>query len=96
VQFFGIYLPGGGWNIGSAPILSYDHESDEWTIPVNFAFGKTVIINGRPWKFAMELNYYVDQPDAFGPEWMIGFNIAPVVQNKLANWFKLKIRRNDG
>jgi len=36
----------------------------------------------------MELNYYVDQPDAVGPEWMIGFNIAPVVQNKLANWFK--------
>jgi len=36
----------------------------------------------------MEINYYVDQPDAFGPEWMIGFNIAPVVQNKLANWFK--------
>ncbi len=56
VQFFGIYLPGGGWNIGSAPILSYDHESEEWTIPVNFAFGKTVIIKGRPWKLALEIN----------------------------------------
>ncbi len=88
VQVFGVYLPGGGWNMGSVPIISYDHEGEEWTIPINFGFGKTVIINGRPWKFAMEINYYVDQPDAFGPEWMIGFNIAPVVQNKLANWFK--------
>jgi len=88
VQFFGIYLPGGGWNMGSVPLISYDHESEEWTIPINLGFGKTVILNGRPWKFGMEINYYVDQPDAFGPEWMIGFNIAPVVQNKLANWFK--------
>ena len=26
--------------------------------------------------------------DAFGPEWMIGFNISPVVENSLVNWFK--------
>jgi len=26
--------------------------------------------------------------DAIAPKWMVGFNIAPVVQNKLANWFK--------
>jgi hypothetical protein len=30
---------------------------EEWTLPVNFAFGKTVIIKGRPWKFSLELNY---------------------------------------
>jgi hypothetical protein len=88
IQIFGTYLPGGGWNYGSSPIITFDHISDQWTIPLNFTFGKTVIWNKRPWKLSMELNYYVDQADAFGPQWMIGFNVAPVVENVLASWFK--------
>jgi hypothetical protein len=87
-QLFYTYLPGGGWNVGTTPILSYDHESNDWTIPLNFTFGKTIIWNGRPWKLSAELNYFVEQPDAFGPEWLIGFNVAPVVENVLARWFK--------
>jgi hypothetical protein len=35
----------------------------------------------------MEVNYYVEQPDAFGPVWFIGFNVAPVVENALAKVF---------
>jgi len=88
VQLFGTFLPGGGWNIGSSPIMSFDHEPDEWTIPLNFTFGKTVIWNKRAWKLSMELNYYVEQPEAFGPKWMIGFNAAPVVDNIFARWFE--------
>jgi hypothetical protein len=85
---FGTYLPGGGWNVGSSPIMSYDHEIEEWSIPINFTFGKTVIMNDRPWKLSMEINYFVEQPDAFGPEWFIGLNVTPVVENALASWFK--------
>jgi len=88
INAFATILPGGGWNFGTAPIMSYDHENSQWTLPINFIFGKTVIWNGRPWKLGMEVNYYVDQPDAFGPEWMIGLNISPVVENVFANWFK--------
>ncbi|ARN74374.1 hypothetical protein [Oceanicoccus sagamiensis] len=88
MQLFGILLPGGGWNYGSTPIFSYDHETEEWTAPLNFTFGKTVINNGRPWKLSVEVNYYVESPDLFGPEWMIGLSIAPVVENGLAGWFK--------
>jgi hypothetical protein len=36
----------------------------------------------------MEINYYIEQPDAFGPDWMIGINITPVVENILVSWFK--------
>ena len=32
-----------------------------------------------PVKFELEANYYVEQPDAFGPDWMVGINITPVV-----------------
>jgi hypothetical protein len=87
LQLFGTYLPGGGWNVGTSPILSYDHNSDQWTIPLNFTFGKTVIWNGRPWKLSAEINYFIESSDAFGPEWFIGFNVAPVVENVLARWF---------
>ena len=88
MQVFGTYLPGGGWNVGTAPIMSDDHIRHEWTIPLNFQFGKTIIASGRPWKLSMEVNYFVEQAEALGPEWMIGFNVSPVVKNVLASWFK--------
>jgi len=34
------------------------------------------------------LNYYVARPDAFGPQWMIGVNITPVVPNVIDQWIK--------
>ena len=88
LQVFAVYLPGGGWSVASAPIITHDYENDVTTLPINFAVGKTLKLNGRPWKFAIEFNYYVDQNKNFGPDWMIGINIAPVVENQIANWFK--------
>ena len=88
VQLFGTILPGGGWNFGTSPIITYDWETDQATIPINFNFGKTIIRGSTPWKLSMEINYYIEQADAFGPEWMIGFNISPVVKNGLVDWFK--------
>lgn len=87
-QLFGVYLPGGGWNVGSSPILTYDHEAEEWSIPLNVTVGKTVILNGRPWKIGIEINYFVQHADVFGPEWFFGVNIAPVVENVFASWLK--------
>ena len=68
--------------------MNYDHNTNDWTIPINLQFGKTIIANGRPWKLAMELNYHVEQPDLFGPDLMIGFSVTPVVKNRIASWFK--------
>ncbi len=88
VQIFAVYLPGGGWSVASGPIMSYDHEANQATIPLNLAVGKTVIFNGRPWKLAIEANYFIEKDDRFGPDFMIGINIAPVMKNELINWFK--------
>jgi hypothetical protein len=88
MNLFYVFLPGGGWNIGTAPIMTYDHESDEATIPINLNAGKTVILGGRPWKIGAEVNYFVDSPDTFAQEWFVGFNISPVVENGLVSWFK--------
>ena len=88
IQLFGTIIPGGGWNYGTNPIITYDWITDQATIPVNFNFGKTVIWGGSPWKMSMEVNYYIEQADEFGPEWMVSFNVTPVVENKLVEWFK--------
>jgi hypothetical protein len=58
-------------------------------VPLQINAGKTVVWNGRLWKLSVELNYYVEKPDAFGPTWMLGLNIAPVVKNGLAGLFGL-------
>lgn len=89
ITAFYVHLPGGGWNYGTGPIMSYDWNAEQWTIPLQFNVGKTVMLNGRPWKFNAEVNYYVEKPDVFGPEWMIAFNITPVVKNGLSKWFGL-------
>jgi hypothetical protein len=87
VNIFFAYLPGGGWNVGSYPIISYDWASEQWTVPMSLAVGKTVVMGGRPWKLQADFNYFLEQGDAFGPDWSISFNITPVVTNKLAEWF---------
>ncbi len=88
IQPIGVYLPGGGWSVGSAPAITHNWETDDWTVPLNFNFSKTVTLGGRPWKFGLEFNYYVEQPDAFGPEFLVEFKITPVVENMLANLFR--------
>jgi len=88
LQLFLKFLPGGGWSIGPTPIMNYDWKSSEWTIPLNLAASKTHMFGAVPVKLEVELNYYVEQPDAFGPEWMLSFNITPVVPNFIGRWVK--------
>ena len=82
--------PGKGWNIGSTPIMDYNWESGEWTIPLQFSVRKTVAIGKTPVQLELEINYYIDQPDAFGPKWMVGLNITPVVDNVINDWIRGK------
>ncbi len=88
IQPTGVYLPGGGWSVGSSPAITHNWETDDWTVPLNITFSKTMTLGGRPWKFGLDFNYYVEQPDAFGPEFLVEFKITPVVENALANLFK--------
>lgn len=90
LQLFLKFLPGGGWSYGSAPIMNYDWKAEEWTIPLNVTVDKTVILGKMPLKIGLELNYYVEQPDLFGPEWMIGLSFTPVVPNFIEGWIRGK------
>jgi len=90
IQLLLKYLPGGGWSVGTTPIMNYDWKSEDWTIPLNLVAGKTVMFGNTPVKLELEINYYVEQPDAFGPQWMLGFNATPVVTNVIEKWVRGK------
>ncbi len=64
------------------------HETDESTVPLNFNFGKTLILGGRSWKVGAEFNYFAEQLNVLGQDWFIGINITLVEQNPFASWFK--------
>lgn len=88
LQLFMRYLPGRAWNVGTSPIMNYDWKTEELTVPLNLSVSKTVKFGKTPVKLELEANYYVEQPDAFGPKWMIGFNITPVVPNIIDRWIR--------
>ena len=90
-QYFYAYGLGKGWQIASSPIITYDWNADSdeaWTVPLGLGLAKTTSIGGRHWKFQAQVQYFVEQPDAFGPEWLLKFTVTPVVQNKLIGLFK--------
>ncbi|WP_051251636.1 hypothetical protein [Psychrilyobacter atlanticus] len=80
-QVFCMKFLGEGWGVGSTPKFAYDWENEQWDVPINATITKTAIINGRPWKFDLEVNYYLEQNELYGNEWMISINVAPVVSN---------------
>lgn len=90
IQPFAVFLPGGGWSVGTAGICSYDWENDQWTVPLQLQVSRTVKVGKMPLKIALEGNYYVEKSDALGPDWMFGLNITPVVPNIFANWLGLQ------
>ena len=71
-----------GWQIAGSPTFSYNHKADSdnnFTFPLAIGVQKTIIINGRPWKFGVQYWHYLESPDLFGPDWQIRLNVSPVV-----------------
>ncbi|MGF1752777.1 transporter [Vibrio makurazakiensis] len=87
LQLFYVKIIGGGWTLGSSPMMSYDWNNDQAEIPINVNVSKTVVMGGKPWKLGFEANYYVEKDEKTRPDFMIGFNVSPVVNNALADLF---------
>jgi hypothetical protein len=70
------------WQLFTAPAWSYNHELDgeKLTLPVGGGLSKTVMVGERIYKFSFQYWNYVVSPDAFGPEHLVRFTIAPVVK----------------
>jgi hypothetical protein len=42
IQPIATYLPGGGWNGGTSPMITYDAIENQWAVPVNLSVCKAV------------------------------------------------------
>jgi len=83
-QYFYAIGLGDGWQIASGPNFSYDWEADSdqaWTLPVGFGVAKTTALGNTKVKFQGQVQYFVEQPDAFGPDLLFKFTITPVIKN---------------
>jgi len=70
-------------NIGFSPNIRYNWEPDSkderLSLPIGIGFDTMVKLGPIPAKFGLEYQYYVEQPDAFGPQWLVRFILSPVV-----------------
>ena len=83
-QYFYALGMGNGWQIASGPNFAYDWKADNdeaFTFPVGIGVAKTTKFGAMPVKLQAQVQYYVEQPDAFGPQWLLKFTVTPVVKN---------------
>lgn len=66
-------------NIGVAPNIQYNWETDELSLPVGMGIDTLIKIGKLPVKIGAEVYYYVKQDDDFGPEWQLRLLFVPVL-----------------
>ena len=80
-QYFYTYNLKNAWQIQAQPTWSYNHEAEgeKWTFPLGIGIAKTTAVGKTPLKFSLQYWHYIEQSDAFGPDYQIRFQVAPVV-----------------
>ncbi len=86
-QYFIAIGLGSGWQFSTSPNFAYDWETSDLTFPVGAGIAKTTHIGKIPLKIQVEAQYYVEQTDAFGPEWLFKFTFTPVINNPILALF---------
>ena len=83
IQYVAFYRLTDSTNIGfGSPNITADWDADSenrWKIPVGIGFNTTSKIGKLPVKWGLELHYYVEKPDNFGPEWNLRLVFSPVI-----------------
>jgi hypothetical protein len=83
-QYFYAYGLGKGWQIAASPIVTYDWHADSdeaLTLPLGIGVAKTTLVGSMPFKFQLQIQKFVEQPDSFGPDWLVKFTVTPVIKN---------------
>ncbi len=86
VEVFAGFFLGGGMNVQSNPMLSYDWKEEQWTIPLNLTVKKIVKIGSLPAQIAASFDYYIEKNDDFGPDWAFTLHFTPIVPNFVHSW----------
>jgi hypothetical protein len=90
-QYFYAYGLGNGWQLAASPVITYDWQAedsdDALSLPLGFGVAKTTKIGDQPWKFQLQVQKFVVQPDTFGPDWLVKFTVTPVIKNPFIGLF---------
>ncbi|MDT0553079.1 hypothetical protein [Urechidicola vernalis] len=68
---------GNGWQFVASPPFSYNWKTEGLTLPIGGGPFRTIMMGKTPVKVGVQFNYYISQPDPFGPKWGLRFNITP-------------------
>ena len=83
IQYFFVYLPGGGWGIGTSPNILvnwYANKSANMvTFPVGLNVSKVIKVCPLPVNLQVQGQYMPVHPDVFGQKWNLQFSITPVI-----------------
>lgn len=79
-----------GWQVGGAPLWTYDFNSGQWELPLAIGVQKTQVFDlgggaKLPVKFGLEGRYSVESSDTFGGEWEVVFSVSPILPNVVQN-----------
>ncbi len=76
-QLFGFYQLGKGYYIRTAPIVTYDLETDNYAVPIGIGLGKVFKTDTAMYNLFIEPQYSVFSKGAGYPEWQIftGLNV---------------------
>ncbi|QIG48693.1 transporter [Nordella sp. HKS 07] len=67
LQPFVSYTTADAWTFGLNTESTYNWETSEWSVPVNFTVGKLVQIDKQPVSFTVGVRYWAESPDG-GPD----------------------------
>ena len=72
-------LPG-GWQLVSNPPFTYNWDTKDFTFPIGAGPFRTILMGSTPVKLGLQFYYYLAQADAFGPQYLIRFQVQPSVR----------------
>lgn len=82
LQYFFMWFPGDGWNVGMSPNILVDWKAaggEQVTLPIGLGIGKVFKFGPLPVKINVEAQYMLVRPDTFGQEWNVQLKITPVI-----------------
>jgi hypothetical protein len=78
-QYIIRYRYSGKTNIGAAPNVQYNWETDQLNLPIGIGFDTLIKLGPLPVKVGAEIHKYVVKDDDFGPDWLLRLYFVPVV-----------------
>ena len=87
LELFALKFLQGGWTVGTNPVLAYDWEGDQASIPVNGTVRKVVKFGNIPVQISASFDYFVENDDTFGQDYAFTLNFTLIVPNFIYNLF---------